>query len=251
LTHRAPRGSEFRRAGLTAALVLVCAAAATLRADVILTAQNLNEALKNMARFRKQIGSGAADAQAEAVFKLGIEADMLATLLSDEVIAHGDQEKPLIDLALERTREMQIAIAYNREKQKFFYDGAAFRDYLARAPKGPRAAQARYQVIEGDFYQSAGSDITAVLNAARAKADFLAAYPKFELNREVHLMLAIDYRDLFRMYGESGNLAKRAECRDLVRREYRTILRRYPGTEQAEIAGKLLARFEKELENVR
>jgi hypothetical protein len=238
------------RAGLAALLVAICTSV-SLRADVILTAQNLNDALKNMARFRKQIASGTAEAQAEAVFGLGVEAEMLATLLSDEVIAHGDQEKALIDLALERTREMAIAIAYSREKQRFFYDAAAFRDYLTRAPKGPRAVLARFKVIESEFYQSAGSDLAAVLNAARSKTDFLAANPKFELNREVHLMLAIDYRDLYRLYGEHGNAVKRQEYGELVRREYRTILRRFPGTEEADIAGKLLARFDKEFEGKR
>jgi hypothetical protein len=229
------------------AAALVWGAPAALYADVILSAQNLNDALKSMARLRQQAAKSPPPQRAEALFLLGLEADALATLMSDEVIAHGDQEQLLLDLGLERTREMGIAISYSREKQKFFYDGAAFREYLALAPQGPQAARAAYKVIEGEFYQSPGTDIAAVTAAAGRKAGFLSRYPKFELNAEVSLMLAIDYRDLFRLHDAAGNEANRNRYRELVRRQYRDVSRRYPGTEQAEAARKLLARFEEDL----
>lgn len=231
-----------------AGVVLACLAPVA-HADVFLTSENLNDALKAMGRLRQQIAKATPAERAEATFLLGLEADSLATLMSDEVIAHGNQEQLLLDLALERTKELSVAIAYNREKRKFFYDGAAFRDYLTMAPGGPQAARATFKVIEGEFYQSVGTDTPAILEAAEKKTAFLARYPKFELNAEVELMLAIDYRDLFRLYDDAGDTAKRNQYRDLVRRQYRTVTRKYPRTEQADAAAKLLARFEEQLRN--
>jgi TolA-binding protein len=228
-------------------IVLVCAAPAAARADIILTAQNLNEALKNMERLKLKASRAAPADRAEAIYLLGLEADALASLMSDEVIAHGDQEQLLLDLGLARTRELGVAIAYSREKRKFFYDGAAFREYVAAAPEGPQAARANFKVIEGEFYQSTGTDANAILEAAARKTSFLSRFPAFELNAEVNLMLAIDYRDLYRIHDEAGDTARRNRYRDLVRRQYRAITRQFPGTEQADAARKLLARFEDQL----
>lgn len=228
-------------------LILGCLLWASVRADVFLTSQNLNDALKSMGRLRQQATNGTLAERAEASFMMGMEAEALATLMSDEVIAHGNQEQLLLDLALERTKELGVAISYSREKRKFFYDGAAFRDYLTMAPDGPQAAKAGFKVLEGEFYQSSGTDPKAILDAAAKKAQFLKKYPTFELNAEVNLMLAIDYRDLYRHYDEAGDTANRRKYRDLVRTQYRLVSRRYPGTEQGDAATKLLARFEEQL----
>ena len=232
-------------------LLLVLAVAAPARADVILTAQNLNEALKNLQRWRQQTAAGMVEQRAQATYDLALEAEELATLMSDEVIAHGMQEKALLDLAVERSKEVSVVISYNPEKRKFFYDGAAFRDYLKLSPKGPAASRCAFKIIEGEFYQSEGTEAAPILAAVKKKQEFLVSYPTFELNSEIHLMLAIDYRDLFRIYDDEGNAAKRAQYRDLVRQEYRTIMRQFPGSEQAGIARKLLDRFEEQLKQAR
>lgn len=218
-----------------------------LRADIILSAAGLNNTLKTMERLHRQMAAGRPGERAEALFQVGFEGDALASLLNDEVAAHGSQEKPLIDLALSRTRELGVAIAYNREKQKFFYDGAAFRQYLKEAPKGPRAAEATFKVIEGEFFQSSATDAAALASAAERKADFLRRYPKFPSSVEVSLMLAIDYRDLYRHYEGAGDVANRDRFGELTRKQLQATVRRHPGTEQAQIAAELLRRFEAEL----
>ena len=132
------------RATLAALAVLVGARAS---ADVLLTSENLNAALKNLERLQIKRQEGTPEARAAATFDLGVEADVLSTLLSDEVAAHGMQERLLLELALRRTREIGVGIAWMIAKDRFFYDGEAFRLYLRMAPRGPRAAESAFWLL--------------------------------------------------------------------------------------------------------
>jgi hypothetical protein len=213
-------------------------------ADVIMTSAGLNDTLKRMERLTRQIE--AQPQQADAVFNLAVEADALATLMNQEVEAHGVQERELLDLALSRTKALGIAIQYNKEKKKFFYDGSGFTRYLALSPTGANAAAAEFQLLAYQFYQSTGADAAAVQAAAEGKQRFLKRHPAFKANPELRLYLAIDYRDLYRHYREAHDAAKAASYQRLTRGEYQRIARLYPGSEQADTARQLLRRFDKE-----
>jgi hypothetical protein len=232
-----------RAVALTAAFLVIAGAA---RADIIMSAAGLNATLKRMERLTAQAASGAGAARAQAVFRIGMEADGLASLINDEIVSHGTQERDLIDLALQRTKEIGISIAYNRDKKKFFYDGAAFRQYLSAAPNGDHAAEAEFTLISYQFYQSDGSDVRALVAGADAKKTFLARYPKFKGNAELSLYLAIDYRDAYRHYRGAHDTANAEKYRQLTRAEYQRIARQYAGTEQADSARGLLQRFDEE-----
>lgn len=225
----------------------VIAMAATLSADIILSAAVLNDALKKMQRLRQTIESSSGAARAEAVFELGAAADALATLINDEVAEHGSQEKALIDLGIARTRELGIVIAYNSGKKKFFYDNAAFREYLTATPRGAHAEQASFKLIEGEFFQSEPNDIKGIEAATERKRAFLQRYPRSAGAPEVHLMLSVDYRDLFRHYDAAGDQVRRVRFRDAARQQMRELMKRFPDTEQAEIARRMLQRFDNEL----
>jgi hypothetical protein len=232
-----------RPLALAAALVLVAGAA---RADVIMTAAGLNTTLKTMERLTKESSAGSDAQRAEATFQLGVQADTLATLMNEEVASHGMEQRELIDLALSRTKELGIAIAYNRNKKKFFYDGAAFQRYLTATPRGAHAADAEFTLIAYQFYLSEGTDLQQLLAAADAKKRFLARYPRFKADAELSLYLAIDYRDLYLHYRDGGEKAAAEKYRLLTRAEYQAVARRYPGTEQATTARQLLRRFDEE-----
>jgi TolA-binding protein len=230
----------------TAVLVGILAVRATGSADVILSAAALNDALKKMERLQQTIAASTGTPRAEAWFELGVTADALTTLINDEVAAHGSQEKALIDLGLRRTQELGIAIAYAAPKKKFFYDNAAFRRYLELLPRGARAAAARFKLIEGDFFQASATDASSILAAAERKRAFLRQHRTYEGAVEVHLMLSVDYRDLYRLYNAAGDTANRNRYRDLTRQQLRTLMKSYPQAEQAEIARRMLQRFDEE-----
>jgi TolA-binding protein len=221
--------------------------AGTLCADIILSAAVLNDALKKMQRLRQTIDGGSGTERAEALFELGAAADALTTLINDEVAEHGSQEKALIDLGIARTKELGVAIAYNASKKKFFYDNAAFREYLAVSGRGVHAEQATFKLIEGDFFRSEPTDIVGIEAGTERKRAFLRQYPTSAGAPEVHLMLSVDYRDLFRHYDKAGDALKRTRFRDAARRQMRELMKRFPDAEQAEIARRMLQRFDDEL----
>jgi hypothetical protein len=233
-----------RPIALAAAGLLVAVAA---RADVIMTPAGLNATLKTLERLKQQTASGPDAQRADATFRIGAEADGLATLMNDEVISHGMEQRELLDLALSRTKQLGIAIAYDREKKKFFYDGAAFQQYLDASPRGAHAADAEFMLISYQFYKSTGTDAQALVAAADLKKRFLARHPTFKANPELSLYLAIDYRDLYRLSLDAHDPAAAEKYRLLTRAEYQRIGRQYPGTEQAASARQLLRRFDEEI----
>ncbi len=222
-----------RHAAATAALMLIATAAA---ADVIMSAAGLNATLKTMERLTR-------DASVDARFQLAVEADGLASLMNQEVESHGMQERELLDLALSRTKELGVTIVYNREKKKFFYDGAGFKAYLEEQPRGTHAAAAEFALLSYQFYQSTAVDAAALIAAAEAKKHFLARYPRFEGNAELRLFLAVDYQDLYRRSRDAHDSAGAAMYQRLMRAECLRIERLYPRSEQADAARQMLRRL--------
>jgi hypothetical protein len=231
--------SALRRDKHGAALVFMLVATAA-EADIIMSAPALNATLKTMEKLTRQVKQGVPNERREALFQLGAEADGLAAIMNLEVESHGMQERELLDLALSRTKELGVGIAYNREKKKFFYDGAAFADYLKEAPRGAHAAPAEFKLLSYRFYQSSATDIAALREAAGAKARFLSRYPRFGANAEMRLYLAVDYRDLYRRHVEAHDAANAAKYRRLARAECLRITRDYPRSEQADAARQVL-----------
>jgi hypothetical protein len=240
---RRPRRTR-RPLALAALLLLLVAGPA--RGDVIMTAAALNTTLKTMERLTQQMTAGAEAQRSEATFQLAVQADALAVLMNDEVRSHGMEQRELIDLALRRTRELGVAITYHRDKKRFFYDGAAFQQYLKAAPRGAHAADAEFTLLAYQFYQSDGSDLQQLLAGAEAKKRFLARYPTFKANAELSLYLAIDYRDAYHHYRDAHDAAAAEKYRRLTRAEYQRIARQYRGSEQAGSARQLLRRFDEE-----
>jgi hypothetical protein len=230
--------SALRRDKLVAALLILAGATAAY-ADVIMSAPQLNATLKAMEKLQREAASQATPGREEALFRLGVEADGLASIMNLEVESHGMQERELLDLALSRTKELGVGIAYHRDKKKFFYDGAAFADYLTAAPRGAHAVAAEFKLLSYQFYQSPASDIAALTAAADAKQRFLSRHPAFEANAEMRLYLAVDYRDLHRRYAEARDAGRAAKYRQLARAECLRIEREYPKTEQADAARQL------------
>ena len=224
----------------TAAAIGIVLVAAAAQADVIMSASALNATLKTMEKLKRQTAAKGKPEREEALFQLGAEADGLASIMNLEVESHGMQERELLDLALSRTKELGVAVVYNRDKKKFFYDGAAFAEYLKAAPRGAHAAAAEFKLLAYRFYQSSATDIAALSAAAGDKKRFLARHPGFEGNAELRVYLAVDYRDLHRRYLDAQDNANAASYRRLARAECLGIARQYPRTEQADAARQLL-----------
>ena len=218
--------------------------------QVNLNAENLNAALKEVQRAHLMLNDASEDMKPELLFRLGSEADKMAMRLTRHSIEYGDTEKGLIDLILKRINELNITIQWFPEKERYFYDGAAFLLYLQLAPDGPRAAESAYQLLEIGFFKLSGDNLELLQALAKQKQDFLARYPDERTAAKVRIMLAIEYRDISRINLSKGDTEQARRFIDQARDEARQVIKAYPGTQEARTAQDLFDRIADEFQNL-
>ena len=228
--------------------LFVMVMAANSQSDIFLTSENLNSALKKMQRLQLKIQDNKSVDKDQTFYLLGVEADTLAKLLTDEVSAHGAENESLINLALDRAGDINVMIKWFGRNKRFFYNADAFKQYLDISPNGENAAESNFRVIEWEFYLSETTGLDSLLKASQKKQDFLQRFPDFGNKSEVGLYLAIDYRDLWRHYRKSGDNDTANQYQEITRQQISNIAEKYQDTETGDIAGRLLERFQRELE---
>jgi len=230
-------------------LIIVCSNY-VIASDVILSSEDLNSTLKKMEKIQIDLNvAPEADIQSDLLFQLGTLADGLASQLTNELLTNGMQQQGLIELAMIRTGELGVDLLWFPDKQRFIYDGDAFRQYLGVSPAGMYAAESDFRLIEIDFFQSTGDDIDSLLNSTQPKKEFLKKYPDHRRSSNVGLLLAIDYRDVWRLYNSEGVEDNAQRYADMTREQFKWVIETFSGAEEASIAGRLLGRFETELKS--
>ncbi len=215
--------------------------------EVILTADGLNVTLKQIQRIQLENDKADAVVRAEGLYQMGVLVKDLAALLSEEVALYDSQQGGLINLALERTKELGFEIRWLEEKKRFIYDGKAFSESLKLDPEGTHAGESAYLILESEFVVAVIDDESGLQQAAKRKTEYMQRYPDHERAAEVGLLLAIDYRDLWRHYKSVADAANESRYRELTRQQFQHMMEKYAGARQAKIAQGLLARFETEL----
>jgi hypothetical protein len=197
--------------------------------------------LAEIARLSKESRKGTqAD---EAVYRLGVTVETLVGLMNQDAAAHG-QSDVLAQLIVKRLEANQVAVRVR--DGRFEYDLAAFREYLWRAPSGPRAAAARFRLIAQDFYRSSGddplrtdgADLAGLRSAIEEEERFLRDYPADASAKEVQFFLAVDYCRLQAFITEPVR-----PYLDRCRAGLRDVMARRPGTMEARAAEALLGRL--------
>ncbi|HET6629661.1 MAG TPA: hypothetical protein VFG91_07790 [Woeseiaceae bacterium] len=234
------------RCGLAALALFAVLVSPHAGADVVLSSEKLNAALKQMQRLQVDRRSTAETAAADTVFALGEEARALAELMSREVAAHGRQQQPLLDLALGRASALGVDIAWSADHERYFYDGDAYRRYLEVAPEGPHAEASMFRILWNDFYHAAADDHAVLVAQAAYKEEFLRRFPGSKNAAEAGLFLAIDYRDLWRDCVDGKSQACDGRYAALAREQFQRVATEHGGTDQAKIASRLLRRFDAE-----
>jgi len=232
--------------GLVLALLIMPVTAVS--DEAILTAEDLNDSLKRMQRIQLEMAYANAEKQPGLLFQLGIEADNLALRLTNEVVVNYMSQRALIDVALERTYELGINYLWFPEKRRFIYDGEVYRQYLELAPQGADAAETAYRLLEHEFFQSSGDDVESLVQSAIRKQDYLDKYADYLRAPKVGILLAVDYRDIWRSYRSSGAEAYAEVYSKKTRNQFHWIIETHPDAQEAVIAKSLLQRFEAELE---
>jgi len=212
-----------------------------VNADVFLTSENLNNALKQMQRSQLQIQKN--EEYELALYTLGKTADDLAKLLTDEVEAHANENEKLIELALERSKDIRINIFWEGQKSRFFYDGNALNAYLKQYPDGDHRMDTLYRVITRDFFLSVPNGEKELLATIDTINSFIHLYPNFEKLSEIELYLAINYRDLFRLHHNNQDVNLTSQIAMSTRKQLQRIVDEYKEKDEGEIARRLLERF--------
>ena len=201
--------------------------------------ERLQQALVEVARARREAQAPKADP--EALYRLGERVEAAVDLLNQQAAAHGEGDL-LSRLAADRLRAYGVPLAFSDRERRYASDLAPFRDYLRRAPSGPRAAAAWYRLLARAFHEATGDGLAGVVDAASVagaaleEERFLRRYPDDERASEVRFFLAVDY---YRLATAEGT-PRRAHYRRLGVEALKAVRERQPGSLEARTAETLL-----------
>ncbi|MBI3940449.1 MAG: hypothetical protein HY315_06410 [Acidobacteria bacterium] len=216
---------------------------AVVKGDYVMGPPEVNESLKNMTNLKTRATQAASKREkAEALFSLAMEAEELSSLMNEEIMAHGFDQRALIDLAVRRCAALEITIFYDDGKRAYLYDRAAFGQYLELQPKGAHADEARFLVLEKTFYTQKETDETGLRKFVQEAARFKKTYPRYERKSELDLFLAISYLNLSRLEDKKqspGGAALKGKAVAL----FNEIVQKYPNTPEASTAQRVLTRL--------
>lgn len=232
----------MRRPVLPAPARILAAALAALplaaRPHDVVDPERLQQALVEVAQAGQQARAPQADP--EAFYRLGEKVEAAVDLLNQQAAAHGEGDL-LSRLAADRLRAYGVPLSFSEPERRYAYDLAAFREYLRRAPSGPRAAAAWYRLLARAFHQATGDglavpDVASAMRAAEEEERFLRRYPDHQQAGEVRFFLAVDY---YRLAVAEG-APRRAHYRRLGLEALKAVRERQPGSMEARTAETLL-----------
>lgn len=224
--------------GLALAALLTVSTPAV--AHVILDAETARPMLVAIA---EQLKKTSEDGNVEAWYLLGERVHQLVALMNTDVLAHG--ESLYGQLVAKRLSALGIRVEYVDRTRRYVYDLTPFDRYLQFAPRGARAADAKFRLIAETFSRSLGSrpsdlaegDTEALGKAIRRQEAFVAEHSTDPRLREVRFFQAIDY---YRLHRNSADARTAGQYRARARSALQAIMRDYPGTAEARSAEPLL-----------
>ena len=227
-------------------LSIVLLTASPGEAHVVLDGDTVQPLLVEITRDLREARDGATEeSRLEALYGLGERAQSLADLMNLDATSHG--QSLYAELLVKRLEEYGIRIRRVGRNMRYAYDMAAFQDYLQRAPRGTRAADASFRLMAQAFYGSVGADpaVLVDINVDQLRAailreeSFLKDYPSSDKVKNVRFFLAMDY---YRLSRNSRDPATVREYKQRAARTLKQLVKEYPGTPEARAAESVLER---------
>jgi hypothetical protein len=205
--------------------------------DVILDPQQINQLLAEIGKYHDESQKAAKQQdRLDALYDMGERCLDLADLMTKDRQSHGAVDSSLAAVIQRRLKPYGIEIV--ADSLGYHYDLAAFREYLRLAPRGKRAADARYVLIGFD---EPGEDISALQKSIAAKEAFIRQYANYSEMSLVKFMLAQQHVRLARVYGVQKNEALSGKQRQMAQDLYRQIVKQFPKSPEAEAAADYLS----------
>ena len=238
-----------------AAVFLLVAAPTLSHGHTILEPEVVQGVLLDISRFHKESREGATqEARLEALYELGQKVHGLVELMNKDIGSHGFSDL-FARLIVRRLHEYGIQVSFAERMNRYAYDFAAFREYLERAPKGSRAADARYRLIADAFYRTLSLDTPGMFNgnleglvrAVAEEEEYLKDFPDDKRAKEVHLFRATDY---YRLFKNSRDRVEARRYENLALEALEGVVAQYRGSPEARTAEGLLERLREGKENL-
>lgn len=207
------------------------------RGDVILDPAEVSKLLAEIGKLHEESTTAKSRTdQLDALYEMGERVLDLSELMNRDLQSHGSNDPNLVELILRRLKEYGIVVG--RGATGYQYDLAAFREYLRRAPKGERSADAHYVLVGFD---EPGEDPGRLLKSMAGKERFIRAYPRYSEMSVVKFLLAQQHAHLARVYRKQNNQKLSDEQQKIAEGLYRQIVKLYPKSPEAEAAADLLS----------
>ena len=220
-------------------LAMAVAGIPSLCFDVILDPKEVMQLLAEIGKLQEDsLKARTQAARLEALYQTGERALALTTLMTRDVQSHGASDPSLVGLIMRRLKEYGIEV--RSDAQGYYYDLAAFREYVKRAPTGKRAQDARFALIA---FAESGKEIGALEESIAEKQRFLLDYPRYPDLSIIHMLLAQDHLRLGRIYSSQKNTVLGEKHQQTAEEIYRKIVKLYPKSPEAEAAADYLSQL--------
>ncbi|HWQ40295.1 MAG TPA: hypothetical protein VNM24_17085 [Burkholderiales bacterium] len=125
----------------------------------LITAEAAQRYLTSAVRLRQLVASSAPGEQrAEASYRLGVMLDEIRELLNRDLAAHGEVQGLPSNYLVSELARAGTPLEYSSRKKRYLANIRYFDEALRLAPDGPLAADAKFRLIQGVFYDSFEAD---------------------------------------------------------------------------------------------
>ena len=183
----------------------------------LLTAESVQAYLLRVADLQKTLAPGnAGEARGRASLQLGQTLDEIGDLLNRDLEAHGKVQGLASSVLMSELTAHGTPLAYSARANRFTANLPYYRDALRWAPSGPVAAEASFQLLKGNFYDSFGDDPLQPVSQSRAQLaeqirlgeTLRRDFPRHTQREETSFILAIHYMQAARTAVEAGERAR-------------------------------------------
>jgi hypothetical protein len=194
------------KAAAALAALLCAASSLQVQAHDLITAESAERYLADAGRWRAAAAAASPAERAAAHYRLGVMLEEIRVLLNQDLAAHGKVQGLPSNYLIEELARRGAPLPAG--KRGFMFNPMHFEQALKLAPRGAFAADARFRLLQGSFYDSFEQDPldwhagSRALPAQIALAeDLLARHADHPAREEIEFIAAILYTRAARQPG--------------------------------------------------